>query len=175
MSKVLLLNASFEPLTSLTLRAAFELLFDEKAYIVEGEAGVLRSPSTHFEIPSVIRLAVYKNVPRRKVRWTKENVLRRDEYTCVYCLAKPGGLKKGGKIHYNRGDFSVEHIQPQSRGGRDTWVNTACACLECNSRKGSKTPSEAGLKLQYEPRTPRTNVLVFGGSVPKEWKKYIEF
>jgi hypothetical protein len=35
-------------------------------------------------------------------------------------------------------------------------------------------PHEAGMKLLWEPKTPRTSYLVVRGTVPVAWKKYIE-
>ena len=43
---------------------------------------------------------------------------------------------------------------PVSRGGHSTWSNTVVACVGCNTRKGNRTPEEAGMTLQYRPTVP---------------------
>ena len=85
-------------------------------------------------------------------------MLVRDSYTCIYCKAQPGHMVKGKVL--NKSDFTVDHIVPKSRGGKDQWGNTACACYVCNHRKGDKMPNEAGMRLAWEPKTPRTSYLV---------------
>jgi 5-methylcytosine-specific restriction endonuclease McrA len=84
------------------------------------------------------------------------------------------GERKKGKVT-TKADFTLDHIRPRSRGGRNTWGNTACACAPCNHRKGNRMPHEAGMKMLFEPKTPRTNTLVIKGPVTGEWKKYLEF
>ncbi|MEZ4643031.1 MAG: HNH endonuclease [Chloroflexota bacterium] len=172
MVNVLLLNASYEPLQTISVQKAVNLLLAEKAHAVEGVAQKLRSPNHVFEVPSIVRLAYYVNVPRRGASWSRLGVLNRDRWTCVYCGAKLGDRK--GAAVFNKGDFTLDHILPRSRGGRNTWGNTACACAPCNRRKGSRTPHEAGMKLLFEPKIPRTKMLVVSGRIPSEWKKYLE-
>ena len=43
---------------------------------------------------------------------------------------------------------------PISKGGRDTWENVVCACFHCNSRKGGRTPHQAGMPLLAVPFRP---------------------
>jgi 5-methylcytosine-specific restriction endonuclease McrA len=170
MENVLLLNATYEPLQMISIQRAVNLLLTGKVEAVEGIARQLRTPSTIFEVPSVIRLTRFVNVPQRNVSWSKRGILRRDGYTCIYCGLQPGQVKHGRPL--TREDFTVDHIIPRSRGGRNTWGNTACACYTCNQRKGSRSAHDAGMKLLFEPKRPRVNYLVVSGNVPDEWKKY---
>jgi 5-methylcytosine-specific restriction endonuclease McrA len=170
MESVLLLNVTYEPLQMISIQRAVNLLLTGKVEAVEGIARKLRTPNTIFEVPSVIRLTRFVNVPQRNVSWSKRGILRRDSYTCIYCGLQPGEKKQGRLL--SREDFTVDHIIPRSRGGRNTWGNTACACYTCNQRKGSRTAHEAGMKLLFEPKRPRVNYLVVSGNVPDEWKKY---
>ena len=48
----------------------------------------------------------------------------------------------------------MEHIIPLSRGGRQSWMNLVTACRSCNTRKGSRTPQQAGMPLLYVPYVP---------------------
>lgn len=172
MSNILLLNASYEPLTIVSHKRALALLLKGRVEAVSEEAVEIRGVSKSLRIPTVIRLRRYINVPRRGARWSRQAVLQRDQYTCVYCGAHPGATQRGRLLNHR--DFSVDHIMPISRGGKNTWGNTACACRVCNQRKGNRTPHEAGMKLRWEPKIPRTSYLVASGDVPASWKVYLE-
>ncbi len=173
-SRVLLLNGStWEPLSVITVQRAINLLLGGKAIAVEMTGLYLNTVRTKFEVPSVIALKSYVNVPRRKSHWSRKGVLVRDNYTCIYCGIKLGTLVKG-KILSKR-DFTIDHIIPRCQGGKDTWSNTACACAKCNHRKGNRLHNVAGMRLRWEPKTPRTSYLVIAlGSGPEIWKRYVE-
>ena len=173
--RVLLLNGStWEPLAVVTVPRAINLLLAGKAIAVEQSGHFLRSVRQQFPVPSVIALRSYVNVPRRHAYWSRRGVLIRDNYTCIYCAARPGTLMKGKVLGKN--DFTIDHIIPRSKGGKDTWTNTACACAHCNHRKGNRLHKEAGMRLRWEPKTPRTSYLVIAvGNGPDVWKRYIEF
>lgn len=168
---VLLLNASYEPLQMISVRRAVNLLLADKVQAVEGVASRLRSVNRVFEVPSVVRLTYYVNVPRVGVTWSRRAVLERDDWQCVYCGVRPGFKRQNRYL--SKQDFTIDHLIPKSRGGANTWGNTACACGACNNRKADRTPHEAGMKLLFEPKTPRGHVLVMRGQVPKEWVKYL--
>jgi len=172
--RVLLLNGStWEPLSVVSVPRAINLILAEKAIVIEQSGRFLRTVSTRFPVPSVMALRTYVNVPRRRAHWSRKGVLVRDNYTCIYCGAKPGTIQRGKVLAKN--DLTVDHVLPRSRGGKDHWTNTACACYHCNHRKGDRLPNEAGMKLMWEPRTPRTSYLVIAvGSGPAAWKQYIE-
>lgn len=171
MERVLLLNGDYRPLTSITIQKAVNLLISDKVDGVEGVARTLRTPNTIFEVPSVLVLKRFINVPARDKKWSRRGVLERDSLTCIFCGAQAGNKKPdGGKWRIR--DFTIEHLTPVSRGGKSTWSNTACACEDCNHRKADRMPHEAGMKLRWEPKTPRTNYWVVSGSYPVEWKKY---
>ncbi len=174
-SRVLLLNGStWEPLSVITVPRAINLLLAGKAFAVEQSGQFLRTVRDKFPVPSVIALRTYVNVPRRRAHWSRKGVLVRDGYTCIYCGVKPGTIVKGKVL--NKSDFTVDHVIPRSRGGRDQWTNTACACAHCNHHKGDRLPNESGLKLRWEPKTPRTSYLVIAvGTGPDAWKRYIEY
>jgi 5-methylcytosine-specific restriction endonuclease McrA len=169
---ILLLNASYEPLTVITHKRALSLILKGRVDPACDEAVVIRGISRNLQIPRVIRLRRYVNVPRRGVRWSRKAVLQRDAYTCGYCGVKPGDKQRGYLL--SRRDFTVDHILPLSRGGKNTWGNTVCACAMCNQRKGNRTPHELNWKLKWEPKTPRTNYLVASGDVPAAWKVYLQ-
>lgn len=172
--RVLLLNgSSWEPLAVISIARAINLVLSGKATVIEDTGKVLRTVNSSFPVPSVIALRRFINVPRRKAHWSRKGVLVRDTYTCIYCGVRPGDVLRGKVL--TKTDFTVDHLHPRSRGGRDNWSNTACACYGCNHRKGNRTPSEAGMRLLWEPKTPRTSYLVIAiGSGPDAWRHYIE-
>ncbi len=171
-SNVLLLNASYEPLDIIPAKRAVSLMLRDRVEAACSESIEMHSASSTWRIPTIIRLRYYINVPRRGVSWSREAVLRRDRYTCAYCGAETG-QKHNGRI-YTRYDFTVDHVLPVSRGGKNTWGNTVCACATCNQRKADRLPHEAAMKLLWEPKTPRARYVVASGEVPAVWKAYLE-
>lgn len=70
-------------------------------------------------------------------RWSREHyaaVYERDHFECRYC----GSIRK----------LSIDHVVPRSQGGSDDEDNLVVACRSCNSRKGARTPEEAGMVLR---------------------------
>lgn len=172
--RVLLLNGStWEPLSVITVRRAINLLLAGKAIAVEQTGQHLRTVRAQFEVPSVIALKSYVNAPRRQSHWSRKGVLVRDGYACIYCGVRLGETRKGKVL--SKRDFTIDHIIPRSKGGKDSWSNTACACSKCNHRKGDRLHHVAGMRLQWEPKTPRTSYLVIAlGTGPAVWKRYVE-
>lgn len=72
--------------------------------------------------------------PQEWSRATLADVYGRDGRRCRYC-----GVTEG--------QFSVDHIVPRSQGGGDDLINLAVCCRSCNSRKGPRTPQQAGMAL----------------------------
>jgi 5-methylcytosine-specific restriction endonuclease McrA len=74
---------------------------------------------------------------------TNTALFARDAYLCLYCGDE-----------YSRHHLTRDHVVPLSRGGRDIWENVVCACFHCNSRKGGRTPQQAGMPLLAVPYRP---------------------
>lgn len=171
MAAVLLLNASYEPLAVIPSRRALSLMLRDRVDAVTEDMLMMRSVTRVLPVPTVIRLRRYVNVPRRGARWSRQGVLRRDGYVCIYC-GMGAGREQGGRV-LTKQDFTVDHIVPRSRKGPNTWGNTACACRSCNQRKGSRTPHEAGMALRWEPKIPRVDYLVASSEIPQAWRIYL--
>jgi len=75
--------------------------------------------------------------------FSKTKLFRRDRFICAYC---------GQRFHER--DLQCEHVVPESRGGRWTWMNLVTACGACNGRKADRTPEEARMPLLYLPYVP---------------------
>lgn len=71
------------------------------------------------------------------------SLFARDQNLCMYC----------GKS-FSRQVLTRDHVVPQSRGGKDIWENVVTACFHCNSRKGARTPQQAGMPLLAVPYRP---------------------
>ena len=69
----------------------------------------------------------------------------------------------------------MDHIVPESRGGKTTWTNLVTCDRFVNSKKGDMTLLEAGLKLINYPRKPHWNPLFCATLhiVPKEWTSFL--
>lgn len=93
-------------------------------------------------VPTVICASSFSGMPKKRPKFSSRNVGRRDQFVCAYT----------GR-HDPKGN--VDHVVPRSRGGRNDWDNVVWASRDVNSRKGAKTPEEAGLKLLRVPRVPQ--------------------
>jgi 5-methylcytosine-specific restriction endonuclease McrA len=121
------------------------LVLSQKAEVVALYDTVVRSVSSSFQLPSVVRLTRYVRVVSRigLVRCTRKNVLLRDRYQCQYCGVKcrPSAI-------------TIDHVLPRSRGGKTSWTNVVAACHVCNRKKGSLTLEQAQMELATVPRRP---------------------
>jgi 5-methylcytosine-specific restriction endonuclease McrA len=161
----LVLNATFEPLHIVSVRRAIVLLLKEKAEVIEAAEAKIRSENLALDMPLVIRLVYYVRVPHRLlIPLTRRTVLARDQYSCQYCGAQP-----------TKGQLTLDHVLPRSRGGDNTWENVVTACIPCNQRKGGKTLREAGMTLLLRPGRPRYAAVVLLGKMQghEVWRKYI--
>ncbi len=162
--RVLLLNATYEPLTALPLRRAVVLVMCGKADVVHGDpAGLtLHAATTSLPVPSVIRLSTYVRVPyRAQVPLTRAGLMHRDRYRCAYC---------GGRAD------TIDHVIPRSRGGPHSWQNCVACCAKCNHRKADKLLSELGWHLRVVPTAPHGphwRLLVHSGDADPLWRPYL--
>src|SRR6201994_887124 len=121
--RVLLLNVTFEPLTTVGLRRAVVLVLGGKAVVVHDDVdgAVLHAASVMLTTPSVIRLSRYVRVPyRNRVPLTRAALMRRDNYKCAYCGRKAA---------------TIDHAIPRRRGGQHAWGDRVASCTICNHRK----------------------------------------
>ena len=145
MDAVLVLNADLGPLHRVSLRHAIRMLCRRVAVVHESEPDIRIGV---FPMPKVLRLVNYVVTRWRYSAgpaWSRAGVLRRDGHRCAYC---------GGDA------FTIDHVLPSSRGGRNTWLNTVAACGGCNQRKNDRTPAEARMPLRVTPTAPTWAALV---------------
>lgn len=162
--KVLVLNATYEPLNVCTARRAIVLMLKNKAEAVEASGRSFHSAESLFPLPTVIKLKYFVRVPYgdgRRV--SRRAVLARDNHRCQYC---------GSGSH-----LTIDHVIPRSRGGKSTWENIVTSCAPCNSRKGDRLPLEVGMRLRSKPRPPDPLAFIYMAvtEIHRSWKQYLDF
>lgn len=170
--KALVLNASYEPLRIISWQKALLMWFQEKVEILEYHKAMARSVSSSFQLPSVLRLKAYVKPKKLDgVRFCRENVYIRDNYTCQYCAVK-----------FTYKELTIDHVLPASQGGPKTWTNIVTACRCCNQTKANRTPEKAKMPLLKQPKAPQwLPVIDFHldeekeAKAPPTWKDYLRF
>ena len=162
-SAVLVLNRRYQPVRVTNARRALSMLYVGLAKAVTptyqtfdfsewatlsaelgaGAGDVVRTTRHALLIPRVILLAVYDKLPVHRVRFSRNNIYLRDGDTCQYCRRR-----------LQRHRLNLDHVVPRTLGGQTTWENVVCACVECNLKKGGRTPRQAGLRLLKRPVEP---------------------
>ncbi|MBS0660158.1 MAG: HNH endonuclease [Verrucomicrobia bacterium] len=163
LNTVLVLNRSWQAIDTKTPQQAFCMMATDGAIgldieegrmtpvrwsewlqlpIREGDASVstARGP---VRLPTVIVLARYAKVPRKRPRFSLRAVWERDGGKCQY-TGRP----------LRPGEGNIDHVLPRSRGGATSWTNCVLAATDVNSRKADKLPEEAGLRLLRAPAAP---------------------
>jgi 5-methylcytosine-specific restriction endonuclease McrA len=181
-SSVLVLNRSYLPVHVTSARRAFTLLYQGIARVVNEQyqtfdfetwsqlavardADSVGTPSGRIRIPRVIALVAFDRLPKRHVRFSRINLMARDNFQCQYCGRKP-----------HRAELNLDHVVPRSLGGRSTWENVVTSCVDCNRKKGGRTPRQAHLRLLRKPERPRWTPLanLMWSSVRyQEWRPFL--
>ena len=191
-SSVLVLNRSFVAVHVTNVRRAVTLLFRQLAEVVHIEQGqfaahsleswrelsqlrsAFRTPDEDWvrgvgfdlQAPRVIRLVACDRGPRQGLRFNRRNVFARDGNQCQYC-------GRG----FPTSELSLDHVVPRSRGGITSWENIVCACVNCNVRKGGRTPHEARMQLIRQPVKPRRSPLLsvkLGNPKYESWRSFVD-
>lgn len=160
---VLVLNANFQPINITSTHRAINMMLAEKATLILNGRGFIHSVSQSFPLPSVIRLSQMVKRPRPVVKFTRNEIFRRDNFTCQYC----GRQSK---------DLTVDHVKPRRLGGLSTWNNVVAACPRCNHLKGGLTPQQSGMYPKKQPKQPPgTAAYLFGkhNNQNQEWETFL--
>jgi 5-methylcytosine-specific restriction endonuclease McrA len=177
----LVLNRNWQPVNVATVARALVLLWNESARVIdpasyqvytwddwarlrpeEGEA-FIHAVRTRLRVPEVIVLAQYNRHPQAAVSFSRNNIFKRDHWTCQYCGKQPGGE-----------ELTIDHVLPRSQRGVSSWENCVLACIDCNKGKADRTPQQAGMKLRRAPVRPAWKPLYARGNVRMEsWAKFI--
>ncbi|MCS7045622.1 MAG: HNH endonuclease [Gemmataceae bacterium] len=192
-ASVLVLNKLFMAIHVISVRRSFILLCKDLAEVVTLEDGQfttydfetwrevseyrakhfreedddwVRTATSEIQVPRVIRLRGYEKMPKHTVKFNRRNIFARDNNQCQYC----------GK-RFATVDLSLDHVVPRSQGGLSTWENVVCACLDCNVRKGGRTPKQAHMTLIRKPERPKRSPLLNMKLTHKKyesWKTFLD-
>ncbi len=194
-SHVLVLNKLWTAIRVVDAKRAFSLLFRDIAEVIRVDDGSftsydfeswadistfrgqfnridtnqyewVRTVRMHIAVPKVIRLLGYDRLPRQEVKLNRRNIFARDRNICQYC----------GR-HYPTSELSLDHVIPRSKGGESSWSNLVCCCVNCNSRKGGKSPVEAHMKLVRQPIKPQRNPVInlrLGNNKYADWRAFLD-
>lgn len=180
-AKALVLNRSYLPIHVTSARRAFSLMYRGVAKAVDEEYRTFAFEEWHglgcnghaaiglvgsrVRVPRVILLTGFDRLPRREVRFSRNNIFVRDGSTCQYC-----GLRR------HPSQLNLDHVVPRTQGGLTTWENVVCACIECNRRKGGRRPEQARMRLRKRPARPSWTPFVARSLVSppySEWRPFL--
>lgn len=143
---IVLLNYDFTIINNIDVKKFAKLLIKGKAHVLNDRND--KDLSEHIKDcvvymkPKIVRMLYQiSDIASRHIKYNRQRVFLRDKYTCQYCGAKPSKL-------------TIDHVMPESRGGKTTYENCVTACFECNCFKDDRTPEEAGMKLRRKPFHP---------------------
>jgi 5-methylcytosine-specific restriction endonuclease McrA len=192
-ASVLVLNKLFMAVHVISVRRAFVLLCKDQAEVVTQEDGQfmtydfptwrevgefrrahfgrdddewVRTSTSQIQVPRVIRLMHYEKMPRQTVKFNRRNIFARDNNQCQYCGKK-----------FPTSELSLDHVLPRSQGGPSSWDNIVCACVECNVRKGGRTPKQAHMSLIRKPEKPKRSPMLnlkLSHRKYQSWKTFLD-
>ena len=178
-TRVLVLNRSYLPIQTTSVRRALSLLYQDIARAVDAQYRTFDFASWadlaaeddriglvdgFIRVPRVILLLAYDRVPRRYVRFSRHNIYARDGCSCQYCGRQ-----------FARSDLNLDHVVPRSQGGKSTWENVVCSCHRCNRLKGGRTPAQAGMRLIRQPFRPQWTPFVAERFSLRRYKEWLPF
>ena len=166
-SRTLLLNSTYEPLKVITWQRAVTLLWLGKVEMVKSYDRDIRSVTFKIRMPSVVRLLRFVRRKRPQISFSRRNLFARDEQTCQYC-----------NRHRETPELTYDHVIPRSQGGKTEWTNIVTCCVDCNRRKGGRTPEQAGMRLRRWPRRPENlpgmvTITIGIRNAPDSWRDFL--
>lgn len=189
--RVLVLNRNWQAVNIVGLKRAFGLLWQDHAKAINtfdgtmaalgamdwlefshsnhhfAEGDYVRTIRMNILLPKVLLLTSYDRLPISEVKFNRQSVFERDNFTCQY----------SGKVCKPK-DLTLDHVIPRERGGRTSWENIVTCSREMNARKANRLPHEAGMTLLRRPRKPswRPFVSVAAGSdIDPAWVSFLQF
>lgn len=161
--KTLVLDSSYIPRGIISSFRGFVITWKGSAEVVQNHDCKFNvaNPDAEYWKPSIIRVNHYVNQKGHKVPLSRENVFKRDNKKCVYC----GNSK--------RQELTIDHLIPQSKGGKNEWNNLVTCCKTCNNNKGDMDASDFTSKA-IDPKKPHYLMMLrSSGNIPEEWEPYL--
>ncbi len=127
---------------------------------------VVRTISLRIRVPRIILLMFFDRLPRKEVRFTRHNIFLRDKNTCQYCGER-----------FDTKELNLDHVVPKHQGGHTTWENIVCSCVDCNRRKGNRTPEQAHMHMIRKPKKPHWRPFIeisFVKTMDHSWRHFLD-
>lgn len=161
--KTLVVDSAYIARSVIATERAFVITYKGNAEVIAEypETFGVVNPNLEINKPSIIRVPSFIKMQFQKVPLTRQNVFKRDAYTCAYC----GDTDKGS--------LTLDHVIPQSKGGPNTWDNLVTACKRCNNEKADLTLKEYGKPIPKPQRPHYLMLLKKVQNIPEEWKPYL--
>lgn len=177
---VLVLNRYYQPVHVTSVKRAFAMLYQGVAKAIDSQYRLyefadwaalsaadhdtIATISRPIRVPRVLVLSAYEYLPKGRVRFSRLNIYARDADTCQYC-----GLQ------LPRSELNLDHVVPRSQGGKTSWENVVCSCVECNLQKGGRTPEQANMRLLKKPVRPRWTPFFRGAHKRVTYREWLPF
>lgn len=161
--KTLVVDSAYIARSVIATERAFVITYKGNAEVIAEypETFGVVNPNLEINKPSIIRVPSFIKMQFQKVPLTRQNIFKRDAYTCAYC----GDTDKRS--------LTLDHVIPQSKGGPNTWDNLVTACKRCNNEKADLTLKEYGKPIP-KPKKPHYLMLLKKvQNIPEEWKPYL--
>jgi hypothetical protein len=178
----LLLNSAWQPINTVTARAAFSHLLKGHVTALDkngtlfhrleswnsygefyDDQPALRSAKAEWPIPTIIIVTskFFRRPKKRKL--SLFDLAKIHGYICQYCLNK-----------FSLHDLTVDHVKPKSKGGTDEHENRVLACRKCNTQKASHSPwFDVNGKIPSAPDIPA--LMLNAPKIRPEWQNFITF
>ena len=144
MEQIVLLNSDYSFLNIISWQRAMCLVVKNKVEVLKYSNKTIMTVDKTLKLllPQVLRLIkLVRTFYKRKVPFSKKNLLIRDSFTCQYCGSKSNKL-------------TVDHMLPRARGGKKSFENCVACCKPCNNKKQDRTPTEARMFPHKKPYQP---------------------
>jgi 5-methylcytosine-specific restriction endonuclease McrA len=177
---VLVLNKNWQPVATVAWTRAMSMLVSGQAKALDRSCQVfdfegwstapinkdglraVNTAHTTLYVPSVLVLQSYSNTYRTHMRYSRNNLFLRDDYTCAYCNQK-----------FTKDLLNVDHVIPRAQGGLSTWDNLISSCRFHNTLKADRTPEQAGMTLHFKPYKPTWSQLFHPkGTQHPDWEPW---
>lgn len=146
---VLALDKNYMPMVEMTRRKALKALVSGRAEALNLRTWEKMSWADVVTKPfhAVVFMSA-KAVSEVKLGFGRgtSSVLKRDGHKCQYKGCNARGV-------------TLDHVVPKCQGGLSTWGNLVACCLDCNQKKGGRTPEQAGMELKRPVRSKQAVLL----------------
>ena len=147
-ARSLVLTWGEQPHRIVSWQRAVCLVVKGKVDVLRNYAGVIPAERAIIQIPAVVKLRREVPIARRAIRFGRMSLYLRDGFRCCYCNER-----------HAPEELTYDHVTPRIQWRGDPkkltdWENIVTACWDCNQKKGSRTPAQAGMKLLRKPYRP---------------------